>query len=75
MKRVLTWAMIMVGLAVVVALIVKGYSLSWTGFGPSVNEESEPVPPKKLWDWLDLLIVPVFLALGAWLLDGSQGVG
>lgn len=32
----------------------------------------DAVPAKTLWDWLDLLVVPIVLALGAFLLDGSR---
>jgi uncharacterized protein YjbI with pentapeptide repeats len=43
--------------AVILALIAFGYRLSWTGF-----------LKKNLWDWLQLLIIPVVLAIaGFWL--------
>jgi hypothetical protein len=53
-------------------LIWLGYNVSWTGFGSSFDSENKNVSAKTLWDWLDLLIVPAILALGAWLLDGSR---
>lgn len=43
----------------------------WTGFSKyciSPNVE----PEKKLWDWLDLLLVPAFLAIAAWLISQSE---
>jgi uncharacterized protein YjbI with pentapeptide repeats len=43
----------------------------WTGFGP-YNENLNGPRSKTLWDWLELLIVPVFLAFGAWLLSTSD---
>lgn len=53
-------------------LAYHGYGYTWTGFGPQIMTTGEPVPAKTLWDWLDLLIVPVVLAVGAFLLDGSR---
>ena len=48
-----------IGLVVVIALIIFGYRLSWTGFNG--NNKSG----KTLWDWLQLLIVPVVLSVAA----------
>src|SRR2546428_396578 len=39
-----------------------------------LDSEGRLQPAKTLWDWLDLLIVPVFLAGGAWFLDNSRKV-
>jgi uncharacterized protein YjbI with pentapeptide repeats len=60
-----------IGIAIVlVVLISLGYDAHWTGFGRSqVSEKHEPA--KTLWDWLDLLIVPVVLALGGYLFNWS----
>jgi hypothetical protein len=47
-------------LVLLAGLIVWGWSgnaPAWTGFGGE--------PAKTLWDWLQLLIVPAVLALGA----------
>ena len=51
--------------------ILEGYGLKWTGFGSSTLD-SRSVPSKTLWDWLDLVLVPLFLALGAWFLESSR---
>lgn len=61
-----------VGIAIaLVVLILILYAYQWTGFGQSkVNEDIRPY--KTLWDWLDLLIVPVVLAIGGYLFNGSQ---
>jgi len=43
------------------------YHWTWTGFGPSfrlVDPNHEFVPAKTFWDWLDLLIIPIVLAVG-----------
>lgn len=53
-------------------LIWKGYSVPWTGFGASIDAKGETSPAKTLWDWLDLLVVPVVLAAAAWILDNSR---
>ncbi len=44
---------------------------AWTGFGPYAEAVQGP-RSKTLWDWLDLLIVPITLSLGAWWLDRSE---
>lgn len=46
---------------VVALLLVSAYSFEWTGF-----------PGKTLWNWLDLLIVPVFITVGAYWFDQQQ---
>jgi uncharacterized protein YjbI with pentapeptide repeats len=70
-----------IALVVVVALIIVGYGFDWTGFngynqvttthiisGPSagtVTRTEVYQPGKALWDWLQLLIVPLALAVVA----------
>ena len=46
---------------VIVLLILTGYRYTWTGF---LN--------KTLWDWLQLLIVPILLAIGGFWLNQIQ---
>jgi hypothetical protein len=57
---------------VAVALIFAGYRADWTGFGEYTPPGSEFVRSKTLWDWLELLIIPLFLAIGAYFLERSQ---
>src|SRR5437764_15450366 len=45
-----------IGFVVVIALIIFGYRLDWTGFNGNTKSG------KTLWDWLQLLIIPVALA-------------
>jgi hypothetical protein len=52
--------------------IITGYGLPWTGFQGYVDSTGARIPPKKLWDWLELLVVPAFLAIAVWWLDGSR---
>jgi len=48
-------------IVVLIALIIKGYSLDWTGFNGH-NKSG-----KSLWDWMQLLFIPVVLAVaGFW---------
>jgi hypothetical protein len=63
-KILLKWigvGLILVGLG---SLILGGYALDWTGFGEHVNVKGEVEREKTLWDWMNLLIVPIVLALG-----------
>ncbi|MBP6177945.1 MAG: pentapeptide repeat-containing protein [Anaerolineales bacterium] len=42
-------------------LILSGYAVTWTGF-----------QTRTLWDWMDLLIIPIMLAFGAFVLNRSE---
>src|SRR6266568_8585071 len=57
---ILTVAIILV---VAIALIIVGYQFDWTGFNG--NNKSG----KTLWDWLQLLIIPLVLAIAALLFN------
>jgi uncharacterized protein YjbI with pentapeptide repeats len=46
-------------------------SPKWTGFG-SYAIRKDKQAEKKLWDWLQLLLVPSLLAVGGWWLNKSQ---
>lgn len=53
---------------VVLAIVVSSTQCSWTGFGRCVEttpKDTQIYRAKTLWDWLQLLIIPVFLASGA----------
>jgi uncharacterized protein YjbI with pentapeptide repeats len=69
------WATVIV--AVLVTLVILsysvylGYGVGWTGLGKSsVKQGVEPA--KTLWEWLGLLIVPVMLAVGGYLINRWQ---
>lgn len=49
-----------------------GYSYSWTGFAEFTPTNPDTVPSKTLWDWMELLVVPLVLALGAFILNRSE---
>src|SRR6266487_663115 len=55
-----------IGLVVAIALISFGYRLDWTGFNGNTKSG------KTLWDWLQLLIIPVVLAIGGFWLNQIQ---
>jgi uncharacterized protein YjbI with pentapeptide repeats len=44
---------------------------AWTGFSGSPSPIIG-VPPKTLWDWLDLLIIPIVIAVSVWFLNRSE---
>lgn len=43
--------------------IVFGYRLDWTGFGSYTTPQGEYQRAKTLWDWMDLALIPVAIAL------------
>ena len=60
-------------LVVIIALIIAGYQFDWTGFnryvGPPLKQNQQYQPEKTLWDWLQLLIIPLVLAIGGYLFN------
>jgi uncharacterized protein YjbI with pentapeptide repeats len=66
------WSTVAVAVVVTLGFLVYiGYGLQWTGFGPRRTGDSN-LPPKTLWEWLQLLIIPAMLALGVYLLNQRQ---
>jgi hypothetical protein len=56
-----------VGIVVALVVLIRtGYAYQWTGSGQTEVKEGVQ-PSKTLWDWLDLLIVPVVLAIRGYL--------
>lgn len=66
-SRIYTLGIVMV--LVLIGLIGLGYNHDWTGFGAQVGSNGEKVAPKKLWDWLQLLVVPTVLSFVAFFLN------
>src|SRR5215203_1048275 len=64
-RRVQLWLIVLVVLTLVVGLIVYSYA-DWPGAGYM------GVADKRIWDYLDLLIVPAALAIGVYLLNRAQ---
>jgi hypothetical protein len=68
-KRVLLWAGgILVALAFLI-IVICGYLFGWkwTGLVTDAN-----YPKRTFWDWLDLLIVPIVLAVGGYLFTRTE---
>ncbi len=67
---------VVIGVVIVIALIVLAYKFDWTGFnshtGPKLDQNQQYRPEKTLWDWLQLLIVPLVLAIGGFWLSQIQ---
>ena len=63
-------SIVLVGLILVWAIWADS-SPSWTGFG-AYNEATKGSRAKTLWDWMELLIVPAVLALGALWFNKTQ---
>jgi hypothetical protein len=59
-------------LIALVRTILAGYGAEWTGFGAYILSDSSYVRGKTLWDWMDLLFIPLFLALGVFILQRSE---
>ena len=53
-------------LVVTIALIIVGYRFDWTGFNG--NNTSG----KTLWDWMQLILIPAVLTLGAFLFNRAE---
>jgi uncharacterized protein YjbI with pentapeptide repeats len=59
----------------VVSGVVLGivlYMADGSGFGPYTDSIGEPQPAKTLWDWMDLLIIPILLGLIGFGLQGIE---
>ncbi|MFL5655307.1 MAG: hypothetical protein ACJ8CB_14165 [Ktedonobacteraceae bacterium] len=76
-------AVVAIVFAVVIVLIIAGYWFDWLGFKgydkvsiatettstpQKVTKTVEHQPGKTLWDWMELLIIPIMFAIaGFWL--------
>jgi len=71
-KYLLYGSLIVVIGGIIFMAILAGYSVDWTGFGSYPNPKGEIERGKTLWDWMDLLIIPLALALGAIYLNREE---
>ena len=53
-------------------IILVGYYVEWTGFGEYISTSPNVERSKTLWDWMELLIIPLVLAIGAFFLNRSE---
>jgi Pentapeptide repeats (8 copies) len=70
LKRPRWWIVgIIAGSLLILAFICIAYwfGWAWTGFGPETSAPKQHA--KTLWDWMQLLIIPVVLALAAFLFN------
>jgi uncharacterized protein YjbI with pentapeptide repeats len=66
------WTTVIVAVVVTLGILIYiGYDLKWTGFGPTRTTDNVQ-PPKTLWEWMGLLVVPTILAAGGFLLNRLQ---
>jgi uncharacterized protein YjbI with pentapeptide repeats len=72
MKRLLMMVGLLTATAAVAGLIQLGYKQSWTGFQAFTNPSEQYHRAKTLWDWLELLGVPMVLALAVFVLNRAQ---
>lgn len=65
--------LVLLSALVLIILIIAGYvfDVEWVGVSSytyASGGETHFMRGKTLWDWLNLLIIPVFLAIGGWLM-------
>lgn len=72
-QRLIRVGLVILGISLIIYwAIVPNYSPSWTGFGEYQKSNGEIERAKTLWDWMNLLIVPLVLAIGVWLLNKTE---
>ena len=74
-KYLLYAAVVIVGgsfLFIFIQIVLAGYSVAWTGFGAYTSSNGDVAREKTLWDWMELLIIPLVLAGGAFYLQRSE---
>ena len=57
--------MILIVIILLGIAISFGYKYDWTGFGSYTTPNGIHIRGKTLWDWAELLLIPVFLGLAA----------
>jgi uncharacterized protein YjbI with pentapeptide repeats len=72
MRLLLKTSLALLFLSLVGYLIWEGYGQSWAGFQGYYNSEGEYVRSKTFWDWMGLLVVPLSLALIAYLFSRQE---
>ena len=56
---------LLVATTILLAAILVGYKVPWTGFGEYVKPSEKHQPAKTLWDWMQLFLIPAVLVIGA----------
>ena len=71
--RVFIWVIAaLAGISLLVWLGSVGYTQGWTGFQAYTDPNEDYYPAKTLWDWMELLIIPLVLAIGGFLLSRAE---
>lgn len=52
--------------------VFLGYSVSWTGFGDFTTPTGNFIRGKTVWDWLELLVIPLSLLMGGYVLNNAE---
>ena len=66
------WIIVLSSIALLLMLIIRpDLAPSWAGIDWSPEPVPGVEPAKNLWDWLQLLVIPLFLGVGAWWLGSS----
>jgi hypothetical protein len=61
--------LILIGL---ISIILWGYSFKWTGFSEYLYSNGQLREEKTLWDWMELLIIPLVLAIGGLIYNHAE---
>lgn len=56
------------------SLLPLAYQTAWTGFGERLLSNGEIQPAITLWDWMDLILIPLVLAVAVFLLNRSSRI-
>jgi hypothetical protein len=70
--KLLLYILIVLGSLIIISWAINpSMSPSWTGFAP-YDVNSQEARAKTLWDWLDLLIIPIILSVSVWWLNKKE---
>jgi uncharacterized protein YjbI with pentapeptide repeats len=59
---------------IVSVLLPLAYQTAWTGFGEQLLTTGEIQPARTLWDWMELILIPLVLAVTIFLLNRSSRI-
>ena len=66
------WIIVLSSIALLLLLIIRpDLAPPWAGIDRTAQPVQGMEPAKNLWDWLQLLAIPIFLGIGAWWLGSS----
>jgi uncharacterized protein YjbI with pentapeptide repeats len=64
--------LILLIVAILILAVRRASFASWTGFGDYTTPTGEFIRGKTLWDWFQLLVIPLSLLIGGYLLNRSE---